>query len=239
MFNLLRKIRKQLLDNGHLKKYLLYAVGEIILVVVGILIALQLNNWNQKVSDKKLEIQYYQSMKSQLNEDLGILIGNIQYNQDHLNQIYYAKSLLMQRDRSEMDTLAKITLNMMNYSDFRRKSNVYQTLVNSGEIKNVNNHKIVEELQSLEETYSYINRIEETNRTVIVFQIVPEIKQIIRVDPIKVENKEALFSYQFLNGLDLLIHLLEEKKEAYEVANNEITAAINFIDQELALNKKI
>lgn len=237
MLKFLRKIRKKLLDNGDLKKYLLYASGEIILVVVGILIALQINNWNQKRANKKLEVQYYQSMKSQLNEDMVDLLGNIYYNQELLDQFSYAKSLLTQKDKSKMDTLAKITYSMIYYADFRRKSSIYQTLVNSGEIKHISNHKIIEALQSLEETYSYMDRIEETNREVILFHVVPEIKPVIRVDPIKVENAEALFNFQFQNGLDLLIHLVEEKKNAYELAQNEITATIDFIDQELALYK--
>ena len=48
MFSFFRKIRQQLLANNRLRKYLLYAFGEIILVVIGILIALQLNLWNEE-----------------------------------------------------------------------------------------------------------------------------------------------------------------------------------------------
>ncbi len=47
MLTFLRKIRKGFLDSGSTRKYLLYAIGEIALVVTGILIALQINNWNE------------------------------------------------------------------------------------------------------------------------------------------------------------------------------------------------
>lgn len=47
MINFFRKIRQQLLNQNKVSKYLLYAIGEIVLVVIGILIALQINNWNQ------------------------------------------------------------------------------------------------------------------------------------------------------------------------------------------------
>ncbi len=47
MLKFFRRIRRKLLDQGNVKKYLIYAFGEIILVVVGILIALQVNNWNE------------------------------------------------------------------------------------------------------------------------------------------------------------------------------------------------
>ena len=47
MIKFFRKIRQQLLVENKFSKYLLYAIGEIILVVIGILIALQINNWNE------------------------------------------------------------------------------------------------------------------------------------------------------------------------------------------------
>lgn len=47
MIPFFRKIRKRLADDNKPIKYLRYAIGEIILVVIGILIALQVNNWNE------------------------------------------------------------------------------------------------------------------------------------------------------------------------------------------------
>ena len=52
MLTFFRKIRKALLDSGSTGKYLLYAIGEIALVVIGILIALQINNWNEWRKDR-------------------------------------------------------------------------------------------------------------------------------------------------------------------------------------------
>ena len=51
------KLRKRLLSENKLSKYLLYAAGEIFLVVVGILIALQINNWNQAKATQQLNYQ--------------------------------------------------------------------------------------------------------------------------------------------------------------------------------------
>ena len=57
MLKFFQRFRQKLLDEGALKKYLVYAIGEIILVVIGILIAVQLNNWNQKsISDAEIEV---------------------------------------------------------------------------------------------------------------------------------------------------------------------------------------
>lgn len=63
MIKFFRHIRKQLLSENKFSKYLIYAIGEIILVVIGILIALQINNWNEK---SKLKIEETRLLK-QLN----------------------------------------------------------------------------------------------------------------------------------------------------------------------------
>ena len=56
MINFFRKIRKQLADDNKPLKYLGYAIGEIVLVVIGILIALQINNWNEERKEQKLGV---------------------------------------------------------------------------------------------------------------------------------------------------------------------------------------
>ena len=233
MLNYFKEVRNKLVKEGNLRKYVAYAIGEIVIVVAGILLALYLNNWNQERTDKKLEIQYYQSMNNQLKEDLNIILGEINYNQNYLNQFYYAKNLILLNDNSKIDTLGNIAINMVRFSDFRRKSNIYQTLINSGEIIKINNYKITERLQSLEETYTYINRLEENHSSIILSQIIPDIRQRIQFDPLKVENPESVFEYQFQNNFDILIILMLEKSEIYKRAKDEISSIIDLIDKEL------
>jgi hypothetical protein len=122
---------------------------------------------------------------------------------------------------------------MIRFSDFRRKSNIYQTLVNSGEIVLINNNKITEKLQSLEENYTYINRLEDNHASIILSQIIPEISQVIQFDPLKIVDMNFLFSYKFQNSLDILIVLMIEKMGAYKQAQNEISSIIELIDKEL------
>ena len=69
MIKFFRKIRKNLLSEGKTGKYFKYAIGEIVLVVIGILIALQLNNWNENNNKTKLGHQYLTEMKSELQKD--------------------------------------------------------------------------------------------------------------------------------------------------------------------------
>ena len=70
MIKFFRKIRQRLLTENKFSKYLLYAIGEILLVVIGILIALQINNWNQKQLDKAFEVTMLQDIRSSLEADL-------------------------------------------------------------------------------------------------------------------------------------------------------------------------
>ncbi len=70
MIKFFRNIRRRLLRENRFTRYLIYAIGEIILVVIGILIALQLNNWNQDISEQKLAKQYLRNIQHDLKQDL-------------------------------------------------------------------------------------------------------------------------------------------------------------------------
>ena len=63
MIKFFRKIRQNLLTKNKFSKYLLYAIGEIVLVVIGILIALTINDFNQNRIDKEEEISLIKSIK--------------------------------------------------------------------------------------------------------------------------------------------------------------------------------
>ncbi|MFD2587400.1 DUF6090 family protein [Croceitalea marina] len=133
MIKFFRHIRRSLINQNQMGKYFKYATGEIILVVIGILIALQINNWNEnkKVSgsvDKHLEI-----LKQNLNEDkaqLNVLVQNIT---DNYN---YSDSLMMQ-----MKTIlpinkhtTKYLTNLLLEHQFRPNTNAIETMTQSNEI---------------------------------------------------------------------------------------------------------
>ena len=68
MINFFRKIRQRLLAENKIGKYLAYAVGEIVLVVIGILIALAINSWNQDRLDVKKESKILNNLVTDLEE---------------------------------------------------------------------------------------------------------------------------------------------------------------------------
>jgi hypothetical protein len=73
MLKLFRNIRKNLLNQGKTTKYFKYAVGEIFLVVIGILIALQINNWNEENANHRKEVTYLKSLKNEMQSNLATL----------------------------------------------------------------------------------------------------------------------------------------------------------------------
>ncbi|MCP4978813.1 MAG: hypothetical protein GY931_21930 [Maribacter sp.] len=69
MFRFFRQLRQHLLTENKFSKYLLYAVGEILLVVIGIFIALQVNSWTEAKKLKATEMETYSSLVTSLRKD--------------------------------------------------------------------------------------------------------------------------------------------------------------------------
>ena len=72
-----RKIRKKMADDNRPLKYRRYAIGEIVLVVIGILIALQINTWNEDRKQKKKEVKLLENLMTSLKSDLNQMNRNI------------------------------------------------------------------------------------------------------------------------------------------------------------------
>jgi hypothetical protein len=234
MFKFFRKIRENLISTGKTVNYLKYAIGEIILVVIGILIALQINNWNENRKLLSEEKHYYKNIKRQLTEDAVFINNNIEFNQYYYDQYDYATQQLLSNDRSHLDSLATIALNLLEYSDFHQESNIYAGLVTSGEIKLIKNQEIVEGLQKLEETYIYINRIEASHFELIK-AIYPDLGKIIRFNPKKVERVDDLFAFEFQNHFFIIKDIMIEKDDIYHKALEEINHILSLIDEELSV----
>jgi len=109
MIKFFRKIRQQLLSQNRLSKYFLYAIGEIVLVVVGILIALSINNWNER---RKLKIDESIILKD-LIEDLNSDYMSFQKNKQTLEkQLELVDELILDPFNSP---LSKTSLNFIRY----------------------------------------------------------------------------------------------------------------------------
>ncbi len=72
-----RKIRQKLLQQNRVTRYLVYAAGEIFLIVIGILIALQINNWNEGRKTKKFEQEILFLIDQNLQRDSALMSGEL------------------------------------------------------------------------------------------------------------------------------------------------------------------
>jgi hypothetical protein len=89
MVNIFRKMKKKVIQNPSVNRYLLYALGEITLIFIGIMIALQFNNWNEnRRADEQTKI-YLQNLIVALEDDISFLNNTINYNNFRLNGIFY------------------------------------------------------------------------------------------------------------------------------------------------------
>lgn len=245
MLRFFRNIRQSLLIDkkptstaGRLCRYLLYAIGEILLVVIGILIALQINNWNTQRINNQSEIQVYRNIKLQIVDDMNEIIKVKDLNSHHKTQFEYANRIITSKDRSKIDTLAFITMNLSQYSDFHRSSNIYETLVNSGDLKLLKNANISSSLQKLEMTYTHVNKLEDIHWEIIMKELSPELRGVINYSNFQIVKPDKLYSVEIQNIFLECIYLTIGKDFIYNKALGEIETIIKLIDEELNYYKE-
>ena len=85
MIKFFRKIRQNLLSEGKTGKYFKYAIGEIILVVIGILIALSINNWSNNIQKRDIENEYLLSLQTEFKTNLEKINDCILENNKRIN----------------------------------------------------------------------------------------------------------------------------------------------------------
>lgn len=116
-----------------LSKYLIYAIGEIVLVVIGILIALQVNNLNQESNQKKVRDSYYLSMIESFDKDLVEIESYDAYIKSSIENINEFKANVATAKSYEEATQHYSSLNYLT-ADCDLNASIWEALVNSGEI---------------------------------------------------------------------------------------------------------
>ena len=230
---LFRNIRQKMINDRNLKRYLFYAVGEILLVMIGISLAFQVSNWDDNRIKKNAEIRFYENIKEQIIDDKELIEGQKNYNNHFMPQFKYASEIIETNDRNKLDTLGTIVRNLTNYSDFDNEGNIYETMVNSGQIKLLQNHEIVNGIRELEEIYNYVNRMENIHYDAIMKHAVIAINPIIKYTTNEIKKPDVVFTYEFQNLIVILMQVMEEKDRTYNSALNEIERVTKLIDDEL------
>ena len=249
MIKFFRKIRQNLLTENKFSKYLLYAIGEIILVVIGILIALQINNSNNQRIEKAKEIKYLTNIKIDLNKDIKSLDYNIEFREKKSRG---TQKIIEQINGMPIEDLTETTYNVANtlYQERFQPSNVtYNDLVSSGNMNLISNDSIkfyLFELSLLYQKNAF--GVEHETHEYEEFISIPmyQYADIARMKPVFLGVKTAeemtiseqdfdkLFeSKEFKNGCVVSIWTTEEMVQIYMDLKTNSNRIIDIIDMEL------
>lgn len=153
MIPFFRKIRKKLSNEQQFLKYSRYAFGEIVLVVIGILIALSINNWNEEQKEEVLEIQFLKSIKKDLISDSLYLNTRIGQSEKLINNHYQFvhNAHKEQKDLEEFTEL--LALLSWNSENFAPNKSAFFEILNSSQLNIFKNGQLKDDFISLYNDY--------------------------------------------------------------------------------------
>ena len=144
MIKFFRHIRKSLLMENKTSKYFKYAIGEIVLVVIGILIALQINIWNEQKKEQKIVESYLKNLVVDLNEDIKMtesLVVRIKYKVLYIDKL---ATFFRNKDIKELDNLEVFyeAYDNYGYKPFTWYKSTIDEIKNSGSLKLIKNDSL-------------------------------------------------------------------------------------------------
>lgn len=153
MIHALRKLRQQLLSENKFTRYLAYALGEIVLVIVGILVALYINNLSDIRKERQREVAYLENIKT----DLRLSIAEMDsYLADRSAKIEAAKRLVGHFEGvpiTDYNAFNADGVSIYSWKKFYISNNTFQELVNSGGLAIISNARIKNQLLDIESLY--------------------------------------------------------------------------------------
>jgi hypothetical protein len=242
MIKFFRKIRQRLLSENKISKYLIYATGEIALVVIGILIALQLNNWNTDNKASIEEIELLKEMQFNLEKDLKDCIWNVNRNQDLLK----SNSIVLQHleERTPFhDSLKVHYANLLGTTTQLRNMSAYDNLKSKG-INLIANDSLRQNITTVYSArYYYIEMKElEYDNQIQLNQVIPQLNGKVLINNILKTgypiNIEKLYLDNNLKGtLNTNINVKLFMINAYKNLEIDIQNLIEQIKKELENRK--
>ncbi|WP_217349974.1 DUF6090 family protein [Muriicola soli] len=223
-------------------KYVKYAIGEILLVVIGILVALQVNNWNQTRIELNKEKQVLKSLKKELTENLIELNYDIKRVDSVYNNLNKLMKLLIlgHSNNTNLDSLISFTLSTPTWNP---SSYVLNDLKNSGKISQLTNLKLQEKLFTWERQYDntieYTQDFRDSNDKYIDFlRDKASLRNFdVYTDPIKIQpsrigfnSEDLLNNLQFENYVDDRLITTSNLKTEYKEAQKIVEDLINSIE---------
>ncbi|MBT8287570.1 MAG: hypothetical protein HKN00_11200 [Flavobacteriaceae bacterium] len=176
-------------------KYFKYAIGEILLVVIGILIALQINNWNEARKQRNKEIHYLNNLKTDLNLNIAELDHYIAVRNSRIESANIVLEHFEGKPLTDLSDFAFHTTNIYIWQKFSQHDNTFQELTNSGNLALISNDSIKNGLLNLEALYKKLKNEEAHFRYDAEVLLYEPSYGVLDLNPI-VKN----FTYQMTNG---------------------------------------
>lgn len=158
MISLFRKIRQKLLSQNRITQYLAYAIGEIFLVVIGILIALQVNNWNEARKFNEESLQLIQEINSEFTDNRTVLKDRITDLED-ANK--YVRTVLRftnaDQDKIKKTNTDSIISRSLKYGNYNPSNSSINEVISSGRLNLIRDQSLKKNL------YKWLQFLEDTD----------------------------------------------------------------------------
>jgi hypothetical protein len=209
MIKFFSKIRQKTLTDNKFSKYLIYAIGEIILVVIGILIALAINNNNGERKTRIKELNYLSGIESDLNLNLIELKTFITTRETSVSSAETILDFFNNKKEVVPDEFNFNSLNVQIWYPFKKNDNTYQELINSGNLAIISNDSIKDILINSQLGYKQISFLETHMQYDFENYIYP-----IYFSTTDLESDISNYAFQVSNGTDgVRTELSKEKIE--------------------------
>jgi hypothetical protein len=133
------KKRKKLVYQNQFKEYLIYAIGEIFLVVVGILIALKVNNYNETQILNNVTNDYLIKIRLNVLEDLKETERLLKFRNENSDLCNEVSAMLIANDFSDQMKIQEAIINMMVEVELNYSRSAFESLKNSGHLSYIEN----------------------------------------------------------------------------------------------------
>jgi len=146
MIKFFRRIRQKLLSANKFSKYLIYALGEIFLVVIGILIALQINNWNEYRKERILEDSLLEKMSDNIKDDIDQYEKVLTVEANYRIQIDSFLTVIRNPTKYRIGDLDKYYKALWFFERFTPNKGALTNLISSGKINIIQNEVLLENI---------------------------------------------------------------------------------------------
>jgi hypothetical protein len=149
MIKLFRHIRQNLIMENKTSKYFKYAIGEIVLVVIGILIALQLNTWKEENTEKKLVKQYVSSLIEDLKSDTTRIAMVLDYREEKFLKMDSLMLMLKNQDiEGNENDLYFFSRILVRTWTFKGNDRTIAQLKNSSSLRLIKNKRVTDSIMA-------------------------------------------------------------------------------------------